>query len=175
MRVKAAQFLRNGDSCGICPCWRRPEPRIRCRVGPWSGFRCRAALQQPLLHRRRCIRHGLVRCIHTCKHVTICYRYFSRVTLAYCNYVTLSCLGLFIQSQRYTLLSLTWTCCFRLKPVACTFLFYAGLLKMFPLSFRFALTERDKFTQSLTSVKGALIMLLLEIHYSVILHCKFSF
>lgn len=169
MRVKAAQFLRNGDSCGICPCWRRPEPRIRCRVGPRSSFRCRAALQQPLVHRRRCIRHGLVRYIYTCKHVTICYRCFSRVV--YCNYVSFSCLDLFIQSQRYALLSLTWTCCFRLKPVACTFLFLCWTFKHFPPE----LTERDKFTQSLTSVKAALIMLLLEIHYSVILHCTFSF
>jgi len=147
VRVKAAQFLRNGDSCGICPYWRRLEPRIRCRVGPRSGFRCRAALQQPLVHRRRCIRHGLVRCIYTCKHVTICHRCFSRVCLIFL-------LG-FVHSIT-ALCSLTWTCCFLLKPVACTFLFYAGLLSIFPLSFRFALTERDKFTQSLTSVKAAL-------------------
>jgi len=90
------------------------------------------------------------------------------VIVVFPEYVEFSCLDLFIQSQRYA------RCCFLLKPVACTFLFYAGLLSIFPLSFRFALTERDKFTQSLTSVKAALIMQLLEIHYSFILHCKFS-
>lgn len=57
--VKAARFLSNGDSCGICP------RRIRCRACPRSGFRCRPALQQPVVHRRGRVRHGLVRRTYT--------------------------------------------------------------------------------------------------------------
>lgn len=130
VRVKAAQFLSNGDSCGICPCWRRPEPWIRCRVGPRSGFRCRAALQQPLVHWRRCIRHGLVRCVYTCcKHVYCCC--FSE----YCNYVSfVAWICSFNHSamhQPHFFSRLSWTCCFCLKPVACTFLFLCWTFKHF--------------------------------------------
>lgn len=63
VRVKAARFLSNGDSCGFCPRRWRPEPRIRCRACPRSAFRCRPALQQPVVHRRGRVRHGLVSCM----------------------------------------------------------------------------------------------------------------
>lgn len=140
MRVKAAQFISNGDSCGICSCWRRPEPRIHCRDGPRSGFRRRAALHQPLVHRRRRIRHGLVRCFCTSKHVTLCYRCCNDVSfcrlLGFVHSITAQC-------TRPSLLSLS--CYFCLKPVACTFRFLYWTLKP---RFRCALTDRDKFTQA---------------------------
>lgn len=151
MRVKAAQFLSNGDSCGICPCWRRPEPRIRCRDGPRSGFRRRAALQQPLVHRRRRIRHGLVRCFCNSKHVTVV---FPTIVI---KFPLVACLDLFIQSQRsapdpqfsrYRAAS-AW------NQLHALFFF---LCWTFKLSFRCALTDRDKFTQNLTSVRALLIM-----------------
>lgn len=63
VRVKAARFLSNGDSCDFCPRRWRPEPRIRCRACPRSAFRCRPALQQPVVHRRGRVRHGLVSCM----------------------------------------------------------------------------------------------------------------
>lgn len=53
---------RNGDSCGVCPNWQRPQPRAGNGAGPRAGLRRRASVQQPLLHRRRRLRDGVVSC-----------------------------------------------------------------------------------------------------------------
>lgn len=50
----------NGDSCGVCPCWLRTQPWVGNGAGPRAGLRRRASVQQPLLHRGRSLRNGLV-------------------------------------------------------------------------------------------------------------------
>lgn len=51
---------RNGDGCGVCPCWLWPQPRTRNGAGPRAGLRRGASVQQPLLHRGGRVRDGVV-------------------------------------------------------------------------------------------------------------------
>lgn len=57
---KKTATLHNGDSCGVCPCLQRPQPRAGNGACPRAGLRRRASVQQPLLHRGGSLRDGVV-------------------------------------------------------------------------------------------------------------------
>lgn len=59
-KSKTNSSSHNGDSCGVCPCWLRPQPRAGNGARPRAGFRRRASVQQSVLHRRGRLRHGVV-------------------------------------------------------------------------------------------------------------------